>query len=524
MSAVFGQSRADLIERSRNFSYLALMALCLFGAFWFVPREVDGFEIMALQPDIFIQGGNPGWIPVTSAIGLAFFLPFIGFFYLKNAVAYDERMGIEQLITSSTTGNLRYLIGKFISGALLMFSFAIAVMIGSFFMMLWHFPGQFISLYAFLSPYIFILASIPLCSAVAVFFSSNRFLRGTIGSVIYVIGVFVVIVYSTEAVNAGLILRSLDVTALSSLMEIVSRTAYEQTGFTIDSVLFIGGYVPDASVRPAQQLFFNGLNFNSTDFAVFGSTLLIAAGFVLLSAPLYSLTKKLPKKLHIRKSIKQAGSEIEFEQKLKPLYSAVSPSHRNMWVRGIGAEIKLMLKGQPLIWCLVSISGVVLSLFLEMNIVLTLVLPLLMLWMVNVFSRLGNREHKHDTLKIIATIPGGKLRQITYSLVAGLFIALLLALPVIIRMALAGQFVGVFAVLSGVMFLPSFAMFLGEFTKTGRLFEIIFILLTYAIVNGVPVAMYMGCYISPSVIQAGVYLLAGIVFGIAAILKRHAFT
>jgi uncharacterized membrane protein YfcA len=91
-------------------------------------------------------------------------------------------------------------------------------------------------------------------------------------------------------------------------------------------------------------------------------------------------------------------------------------------------------------------------------------------------------------------------------------------------MTLTGQFTGVFAVFAGVVFLPSFAIFLGEFTKTNRVFEMLFIILTYAIVNGVPAAMYMGYPDSPLLFQAAIYLLAGIIFSVAAISKRQAFS
>jgi len=518
--AVFGQARADYIGKSRDFSFLALMALCLFGAFWFVPREIDGFEIMALQPDIFIQGGNPSWIPVTSALGLAFFLPFIAFFYLRNTIAWDEEIGMSQLITSSTVGNLRYLIGKFLAGTLLLFTFAVTVIIGSFFMALWHFPGQLLSLYAFLSPYMFLLASLPLCAAIAVLFGAVRFLRGVIGSIIYVMGVFVIMVYSMELENAGIFLRTVDVTAISSLMEIISRTAYEQTGYTIYNVMFIGGYGGDGGHQPTLPLVFEGLHFNSTDFIVFGTMLLIALGIVFISAPLYGLSKLLPKKIRVRKAKKASNTEISVTTRVKLSYSAVSPSQKNMWARGVFTEMKLMLKGKPLIWFLGCLAGITLTIFLEMNMVFSLVLPLLMLWLVNVFSPLGNREHNHDMLKVIATINGGTLKQVVYSLVAGLLIALTAVLPFVLRMVLAGQFIGVFVVLAGVVFLPSFALFLGEFTKTNRAFEVLFILLTYAAMNGVPVAMYMGCYEALSVVQGVAYLLVGASFGVAAILKR----
>ena len=521
MSASLGQARADYLEKSRNFSFLALMALCLFAAFWFVPRSVDGFQIMSLQEDVFIQGGNPSWIPVTSALGLAFFLPFIGFFYLRNTMAFDEIVGVDQLIASSATGNARYLIGKFLSGILLLYTFAATVVIGSFFMTLWHFPGQFLSIYAFISPYMFILASVPFCVAVAVLFGSVRFLRGAVGSVIYVIGLFVMLTLPMEIENSGVLLRSLDLTAMSSLMETVSRTAYEQTGQTINSVMFIGGYGPDSDFQPTLNLVFNGLNYNTVDFTVIGTMLLISIGLIILSVQLYGLTKILPDKVHRRKREKQLNITPTAGHTGKPAYKAVAPSNRPIWLHGIVTELKLMLKGQSFIWYLISITGIVLSLFLGMNIVQVYILPLLMLWFVNIFSRLGSREHSHDILTIIATIPGGKLKQIIYAWIAGIIVALILALPVMVRLSVLGQFIGVLAVLAGIIFLPSFAMFLGEFTKTNRVFEMIFIIMTYAIVNGASVVMYMGYPELSSFYQAGAYLIVGVLLGVISVYWRQ---
>ena len=408
--------------------------------------------------------------------------------------------------------------GKFLSGTLLLYTFVITVMIGSFFMSLWHFPGQLLLPSTFFTPYLFSRASAPLCVAIAILFGSVRFLRGAIGSTIYILGVFVMIILPME-LDSGVLLRSLDVTAMSSLMEIVSRTAYEQTGHAIDSVLFIGGYGSDSGYQPAVPLVFDGLNFIAEDYAVFAAMLLMSVGFTALSVPLYSLTKAIPAKRRRIKTKTQAVIASSFEQNAKPVYIAVSPSHNVMWIRGVKTEVKLMMKGYPLLWYIIAVIGIALSAFLDLNIVQLYVLPLLFLWSLNMFSHLGNRGHKHDMLKIIATTPGGKIKQITYSWVAGITVALLLALPVIIRLLLDGQFISLFAVVAGVVFLPSFAMALGEFTKTNRIFELIFIVLTYAIINGIPFAKFLG---SPetSLLQAVAYLMLGIALAVAAIAKR----
>jgi ABC-type transport system involved in multi-copper enzyme maturation permease subunit len=161
MSGVWGVARADFLEKFRRFSFVAMMALSLFAAFWLVPRNDGSVQLIAIQPDRFVQAGNPSWIPVTSAWGLGIILPLIGFFYLRNTIAFDEKSGVMQLVSSSPIGYTRYMFGKLCSGTLLLYCFASAVILGSFFIMLWLFPGQLLSVYQFFSHFIFLLIILP---------------------------------------------------------------------------------------------------------------------------------------------------------------------------------------------------------------------------------------------------------------------------------------------------------------------------------------------------------------------------
>jgi len=529
MRAIIGQARVDYKERSRSFSFLAIISLCLFGAYWFVPRTGDGLMIMAFEPDIFVQGGHPSWIPISSAVALAFFLPLIGFFYLRNGVQYDEKVGLEQLISSSTVGNFRYFIGKFLSGTLLLYTFAIVVIAGAFFMMLWHYTGQFLSVRAFLSPYMFLLITLPLCSALAILFGSARILRGAIGSIIYAICIPMLMVPMLTVDNPNIILRLLDTSAMANIIEVMSRSAYQQTGYTIDSFMLV--YVTDSAYlyyTPLHNVIFDNLSYTFEDFIVMGIWLLVVAMFIALSALFYGITKRHPARPGSTSrhpawpdSTSNKTQTSTYKQRHEFVYNSVSPAKNLMSVRGIFAEIKLMLKGQHFIWYLVSIIGFASTLFLEISMVQTIIMPLLCLWFVNIFSGLGSREHNYNMLQIIATIPTGKLKQITFSWIAGLAITSTLALPTIVRLTSGGQLTSAFAVLAGVVFLPSFAMFLGEFFKSSRLFEMSLIVVSFAIINGIPLAMYMGYANAPSHTQALVYLALGLVFGVTTVYKRY---
>ncbi|MCL1965285.1 MAG: hypothetical protein FWF69_09575 [Firmicutes bacterium] len=518
MRGVAGVARADFQERSRRFSFIAMIAFALFGAFWFVPRNDGSLQVITIQPDRFMQAGNASWIPIASAWGLGFFLPFIGFFYLKNTITYDEKSGVSQLIAASPLGHVRYMLGKFCSGTLLLYCFTAVVILGSFLMMTWRFPGQYLSVYDFLSPFAFLVAALPFCAAMAVLFESFRLLRGAIGSVLYVVAFFSMYVLISEAQSPSLLLRSFDFSGTAVIFHTIARAVLEQSGQPMDILMFLGGM--ELAVQPTAQLIFHGVRLVAADIQGFAGMACVTLVITLLSAPLYSLSQslsviKLPKK-------RRAGKEPRADDaKGTAVYKPAQPAHGNAGLRGLAAELRLMLAGQPFMWKIVSLGGLICCLCLDLGAVQIYVLPLFMLWFVNVFSTMGSREYQHDMLKCIAVIPNGRLRQIVSSWLSGMTLAAALALPVMLRMLLAGQAAGVLACLAGAVFLPSLAIFSGEFTKTRRAFESLFIVMTYVILNNVPAFMYIGVHPDVvSLLRSGIYAAAGITMGVAAISKR----
>jgi hypothetical protein len=519
MRTIWGVARADFRERSRRFSFIAMIALALFAAFWFVPRNVDSMQIMSIQPDRVIQGDNPSWIPVASAFGLGFFLPLIGFFYLRNTITFDEKSGVEQLISSSPVGNSRYLLGKFCSGTLLLYCLVGVVMLGSLFMMLWNFPGQFLSVHDFLSPFVFLLFTLPFCAALAVWFESIRFLRGAFGNILYIVAFFAALTAVTlvEA-NPGILLRSIDFSGVSFIYSGIGRAVLEQSGQPLDTLLFLGG-PGDAVLNPTVRLVFNGIPLSVADLQGFAGMLCITAGVVLLSAPLYKMTKtlsgiKMPKKRRAN------VAAVDSTPKPLPTYNPVMPTKAYSSFRGITAELRLMLAGQSRVWWLIGLAGVISCVFVDLRVVRLYLQPLLMLWFVNIFSAMGSREYQHDVLKCIAVLLNGRRRQMVSSWLSGVLIAFTLALPLLIRTLLSGELGGVFACVAGIIFLPSVALFLGEFSKTRKIFEVVLVIVTYLILNGVPALLYMGAGSGASLIQAAIYLVMGVTLGTAAVLKR----
>jgi hypothetical protein len=521
MTAVLGTARADFTERTRRFSFIALMAAALFAAFWFVPRTDGSMQVMVIDPMIFFQGDNPSWIPVTGAWGLGFFLPLIGFFYLRNALAFDERTGVSQLISASPVSRFRYMLGKLLSGTLILYCASLAVIVGSFFMMIWRFPGQWLSPSAFLTPFIFLLTALPFCAALALLFESVRFLRGAIGSTLYIVGFITILsmiaMDETSVMQGGEILnmlfRVVDVSGASVVMRGIYRTVLETSGQPLDQLMFLGGTT--RQYEPTFSLVFNGIPVTADDLIGYAGMLCLTLAAVAVSAPMYNLTGKKVK-LPVKRRSKP--TDIETRRPI-PVYVPLK-AERGGFLRGVMAELKLMLNGQALAWKLVVLGGLIACVFAELSVVQKYILPLLMVWFINVFSGLGSREHQHGVLNIISVIPGGRFKQVTGSWLSGFIITLALFSPVAALLIFAGNYIGLFAGFAGAVFLPSFAMLFGEFTKTRRAFELAFVLITYLIMNNVPALMYMGGDEVTSLIQPAVYLALGLGAAALAMTKR----
>jgi len=272
--------------------------------------------------------------------------------------------------------------------------------------------------------------------------------------------------------------------------------------------------------QPTSQLIFDGVSHTVADLQGFVGKVCITLILTLASAPLYRLIKEMPV-IRLRHKHYTAQSVTESVSKPVTIYTPAQPLSGRGGLRRLGAELRLMLSGQPLFWYIISISGFASCLFIDLRIVQNYIIPLLMLWFLNIYSAMGSREYQHGILKIITTVPHGRLRQIVLSWLSGIIIALTIVVPVVLRMLSIGQIDGVLACLAGVVFAPSFSLFLGEYTKTRRAFELSFIVMTYFILNNVPAFMYIGT--NPDIVslkRAGIYLSAGVIMGVASVIKR----
>jgi hypothetical protein len=386
-----------------------------------------------------------------------------------------------------------------------------AIFLGSIAMTLMRFPNDNVPFSVFTIFIPFVPAAF-LLAATAVFFESTVFLRKAWGTVVY----FSVVIFLIVVVAADLKLswvKYIDFTGFQFLFDYFREEVLRQSGKPLTDFSFI--LVTSASIIAGpKQLVFGPLVLDWADIAVFLVQFGVAVSLVFLSSTIYSHMEKT-------KQPKLALGTEEQESAMASLanYNPAMLASKGRLAGGVIGELKLMLSGVRVSWMVVALAGIAASAFAPIGYARIIVL-LEMLWCLSLFSEMGCREHIYDTLKCVAVLPKGRIRQIMFSWISGIIIAFAAVLPVFVRMLASGNFLGAFSCVCGAVFVPSIAIFLGEWSHTHRAFEIIFVIVTYICLNDSP---FMYLELRPEYLnlaQVVVILVAGILAGFLAVAKR----
>jgi hypothetical protein len=386
-------------------------------------------------------------------------------------------------------------------------------------MSLIHFPGQALPLYTAVTVFLPSVAAASLVSAFAILFEGSRILSKNIGAVVFVIIWMLLLVaafgFNEDAASSNgvpLWVRLLDINGLTSLYADAQREVLTQSGQPLQDLNFLAGSA--RSGTGTAILVFHGIPLTLGQISLWLGQIAVSIALVLVATPLYAVlgNKKRAPKNDVAGETPDALSLVN--------YRPEKTSKRSNLLSQLFAEMKLMSAGLPLLWYVGAAVGMALCAFLPMN-AAWVVLLLLPVWCLGVFSEMGCREYENNTLQCVAVLPNGRLRQIVCAWVSGILLCVLLIAPMILRQALTGNFTIVFSCVSGAIFIPSLALFLGEWTRTRRVFAVVFIVLAYLNLNYIPMLMYFEFrpeYLSFA--HSTALLVVGLALAAAGIWKR----
>ena len=460
---IWSIAQSDFRERTRRFSFLALCALSVFAAFLFVPDPNAEITSIAVDADCFLQGTNWTWIPMASALCSGVLFPVAGFFYLRNSLTLDRKTGTVNLIYTSPVNRVVYLTGKYLSNSLILICILSVVILASFFMTLLNFPDMEIPVFHFLSYFISIIPGIFLCSAIALLCEAVPFFQSRSGAWLAGIIFFIFYIVCLNAFLSqpqGIIARFFDMTGFVWLKDSIDQSVYSITGTTARVAL---GVYKDSIMSDLNLpgLFFLPLSFTVERLIekgcmiAFGMLLCIVAAAIV---PRYENTRKI-----------QAVSE---------------KTHIKSEGHGfLVTEFILTFRNCSAVWYIIM-AVFWLSMFLaDMETAQGPLWILAIAWSCILFSDYGCREKKCNLNILMPTYCRAYQNQLLIRWCTGGMISLFIAVPVIFRVAFAGELMGVAAGIVFSLFIPTLSIFLGELSGSERTFEIVFLIICYLMLN-----------------------------------------
>jgi hypothetical protein len=429
------------------------------------------------------------WIGYVTALMTSVFLSMIGFFLVNSSIKKDIDTEVGMIIATTGISSFSYLFLKALGNFLILLTIASLSFIMSLLLFFLRSSGYPFELQHFFLPYLFVtVPSLFLISSLAVFAEVLVVRR----SVLMHIGFFILfnaalanIVTQHDSPSIKLI-DPLGVKQITLGMEAyVAEHFGEQAKIT--SMGF--NFSEHSNIR---TFVFNGLPWDGAFILSRMIWIALSIGLIFLSSAFFhrfDVKEKAPSKKkktmgpenhdsHVLRDIKLSNLPL-----IKPAFSILP---------FIKTEVLMLArKGSKWLW-LVNIGGMISLLFVPINIGHTFILPGLWFLQINRWSDLTTKEKTHHIHYFTYAAYQPLKRLLTSQLLAGVIIAVALAIPLIVRLSLLGNYLAIIHIVSGAIFIVSLASLLGILSGGKKLFEILFFILTYANANRIPFTDYFG--------------------------------
>ncbi|MCM1235472.1 MAG: hypothetical protein NC489_35685 [Ruminococcus flavefaciens] len=456
-------ARADFKERTRRFSFLVLCVLSVFAAFLFVPNPNAEIISIAVDAQYFSQATNWTWIPMASALCTGIVLPMAGFFYLRNSLSLDRKTGIVDLIYTSPVGRITYLSGKYLSNLFILLFMLLIVTLASFCMTILKFWGMDISAFHCFSYFLSMIPGIFLCAALSLMIEAVSVFQSRIG--VWIAGIIYFVVYIVHISflfedSQGSIVRLFDMTGFLWLKDSINQSVYNITGKSAQVAMFVyeDGMINNLKLP---ELFFVPLYFTADRMFEKICMIILAIVLCVMASVLmqrYQSTRKMnivSEKMN-RKSHGHGVFMTELILTFRNCSAAWVIIMALLWISMFFADIET---AQGILW-IVSMA-----------------------WSCILFSEYGCREKKNNLNTLLPALFHTYSYQFLIRFCVGGIISLFISVPIILRTAFMNEFSGVVAGIIFAFFIPTLSIFLGQISSSERMFEIIFLVICYVMLN-----------------------------------------
>jgi heme/copper-type cytochrome/quinol oxidase subunit 2 len=543
-SAMLHLIRADVLERTRRYSFLIVVAINVYLATKFLPHTDANYTMLRFG-GTHLGGGyrgvfNSAWVGTVVAWISPMLLSLFGFYLVKDTLERDHQTRVGAILASTPISNLQYLLGKWLSN-LTVFSALVAVMVlTATGVQILRREVLTIEPWPLISPFLFIvLPTMSLVAALAIIFETMPGLRSGFGNVLYFfLWPLIFVMPMANFTETGL-LPKFDPSGGSFLLhEMMLAVQKVEPGYH-------GGFggieigIPFNTLRTFE---WGGITWTSE--ILFERLLWMIASLllVLIAVPIFHRFNSTHP-LHpgyryhggISRNLWGRVSNRVYEvvfPKIDILQRRIYPSlrlptvhlgDRSAFLRALKTEMRIMVKGQPWWWYLGALSLIYFCLCSPEEDIRRTWLPIAWIWPLTIWSSLGIKEIRHRTTELIFSSPNPLRRQLTAVWTCGVIFTGLTGMGAMISFLISGTWSCALAWLLAILFIPSLATALGVWSGGSKLFEVTYLLLWYlGPIEGIPALDFLGALNDP--LKSGIPLqfsLATLVFITAAYLGRY---
>ena len=481
LRTLFHMARADFFERTRRYSFLAMLGLVV----WLGYLSATGALVMSVPP-YYVGETNSPWVGALMTVTVTMFLGWFGFYLVKGSVARDYETGVGQIIATTPLSRPLYALGKWLSNFAVLGVMVVILMLAGVAMNL-VFGSAPLDLWALTAPLLFIaLPCMAVVAALAVLFETIGWLRGGFGNVVYF---FLFIMALIPGFEADSYQPMLDLTGFRLIGDHIAQAAKlvypeSESGFAFQIV---------TAATEVKYFLYNGFAWTADILLPRFAFVLIAIGLAVLAALFFdrfNATKVLRGKKRLNPDPVQASASEPAplpSLQLTPLSAARRFRFGALYL----AELKMLLKGLHWWWYLTSLGLVIAQLTIP-SATTPFLLAVAWLWMILLLSTLGSREALNNTSEIVFSAPRPTLNQLPAAWLAAFTVTALMGSGAFLRYFIDGDTLRLLAWTSGALFIPSLALALGVLTSSRKPFEVIYVAWMYLILNVVPPLDFVG--------------------------------
>lgn len=481
--------KADYLQRTRSYSFLITLAVTVFMAYLFVPPHTASYTTLSALGYKGVY--NSAWVGYVSGIMTSFMLSFYGFLLVNSGIKKDIETEVGLIIATTPVTNFKYLLSKQISNYLVLLTIAGITFMVSIVVFLVRGTGQPFILGNFIFPYLFFaLPALFVVAALAV--TAEVFLgkRSILQFIIYFLlfGICMAFINEQGGSDTGVF----DPFGLSLMTKSITQHINTHFHEDIKSVSF--GFIFNG--HKTFKLFeWEGLNWTSV--FIFSRLLWMGFGLGLIYiSSVFFHRFDFKQTVTAKKKKLGSASAAESGQLINPIRISRGVLPALSFDYGIYPLIKtefllLIRQGNKWLW-LLNVGLWVAMFVIPFKYAYSYLLPVLLFLQVTRWSELVTKE-KTNRIHYFAYASYKPLqRMLPAQIIAGILLAIGLSLPVIIRSISTSNLYAVVGLLNGAILIVLLAVTLGILTGGKKLFEVFFFLLTYAVINQVPLFDYPG--------------------------------